>query len=54
MCLGSGRKCWWLERGFSGEQKEMSGKDNRGQVVPDFCAARRNLDLTLWAIGENA
>lgn len=53
VCLGGGRKCWCLDRGFSSEQEEMSVKDNRGQAVPDFCATLRDLDLTLWAIREN-
>lgn len=47
-----GRKCWYLDRGFCGEQKEMSVKDNRGQVLPSFCATLWNLDLTLWAMGS--
>lgn len=50
VCLRGGRKCWWLDRGFRGEQKEMSVKDNMGQVLPNFCAALWDLDLTLWAM----
>lgn len=43
VCLRGGRKCWLLD---SREQEEMSVNDNRGQLVPDFCATLRNLDLT--------
>lgn len=51
MCLRDGRKCWWLDTGSHGEQKEMSVNDNRGQVLPNFCAVLWNLDLTLWTMG---
>ena len=35
-------------------QDEMNGKDRRDQLVPNFCASLRNLDLTLGAMGGNA
>jgi len=34
-------------------QDEMNGKDGREQLVPNFCASPRNLDLTLGAMGGN-
>ena len=33
---------------------EMNGKDRREQLVPNFCASLRNLDLTLGAMGGHA
>lgn len=63
-CRGSGRGGSWCVSGVAGsagdwiegsigEQKEMSAKDHRGQVMPDFCVALGNLDLTLWTIRVN-
>ena len=33
---------------------EMNGKDRREQLVHNFCASPRNLDLTSGAMGGNA
>ena len=35
-------------------QDEMNGKDRKDQLVPNFCASLRNLDLTLGAMGGSA